>query len=1047
MSYNLGTAQGQIVVDGSGASKGFETAGAAANVFFQAVKAQMGVFDQLANRLIKIGLTGTAGLTGATTAAAKFEQALSAVQAVSGATEAEMKSISAAALRIGADTSFTATEAASAMEELVKAGVSVKDTLNGAADAAVALAAAGGISLPQAAEIAANAMNNFKLTGENMPYVADLIAGAANASAISVGEFGSSLSQAGAVAAISGLRLDDLAVAIAQMGNAGIKGSDAGTSLKTMLMNLQPTTDKQKEKFEQLGLTVDGASNAFFDAQGNIKSMVEIQGILAEATSGMTRQQKLASLEIMFGSDAIRAAAILADQGAAGYNEMAASMKKVGAADVAATRLDNLAGSIEAMKGSFESAAIAIGTPFLGVIRAVVDAITFAVNIFNRLPAPIKDVIAVTFAFATSMSLLTGILIKVGPALAFMIGKFYMLRTMKQIFSIFQAGWVAMRAGQGVMAGLSIGMNTLSASGTLLGNKVNFLRKMFIAFRTATLGLRASMALAGAAVAIAAGAYIAFAQAQADAEARVQDLTSAIELDTGAIAGNTRATVYNTLVKEGAIDAAKRLGVSSGDVLAAALGEEAAQKRVAAITDQTTDKINALTVGLDATSAAMVLQGNDAMNLVNDTNLLNGIIGRTNGEVQASVAAFKEREAALGNNADVTSQLGDASEDAADKVDKLTAAMFRNADAAIRLSDTKIRAEAAIDDFAAAIKRSNGSVNENTEKGRAARSAANELSGALKLQVAELLKTDSSGVKAAAAMKRARDSFIASATAAGMSAPKAKALARELGLIPGKISTQFKAPGAAVTKGQAADIKAAVKAIPGLKNVRILAQGARKSKQEVDDFMNSFEGIPPEKVAAIRTAYEMGGVEAAKIALESMKDKGVTITVGSKTQGARDAKKAIDSVNSKTVTITVKTASIGSSGMRPMKRAKGGPVKKKNPYWVGERGPELMFPEDDGTILNSRSSMAMVAGMNRIGTNIAEMSPMMIRAMESANTTMNTLLAGAKTSIPSAHTSQPVMPGNRSVEITQHIYNPVAETSSETAVQKSTRLSALGVFG
>lgn len=89
----------------------------------------------------------------------------------------------------------------------------------------------------------------------------------------------------------------------------------------------------------------------------------------------------------------------------------------------------------------------------------------------------------------------------------------------------------------------------------------------------------------------------------------------------------------------------------------------------------------------------------------------------------------------------------------------------------------------------------------------------------------------------------------------------------------------------------------------------------------------------------------------------------------------------------------------------------------------------------------------MVAGMNRIGTNIAEMSPMMIRAMESANTTMNTLLAGAKTSIPSAHTSQPVMPGNRSVEITQHIYNPVAETSSETAVQKSTRLSALGVFG
>src|SRR5678816_4657152 len=101
--------------------------------------------------------------------------------------------------------------------ELIKAGISVEDTLNGAADATVALAAAGEIDLPQAATISANAMNAFGLAAKDLPHVADLIAGAANASAIDVGEFGQSLQQAGATAHLSGLSCDDLSCAIAAM--------------------------------------------------------------------------------------------------------------------------------------------------------------------------------------------------------------------------------------------------------------------------------------------------------------------------------------------------------------------------------------------------------------------------------------------------------------------------------------------------------------------------------------------------------------------------------------------------------------------------------------------------------------------------------------------------------------------------------------------------------------------------------------------------------------------------------------------------------------
>ncbi len=512
MSYNLGTAEGRIIIDGSGAQKGFAVASAAAEAFFGVIQSKLDSVERLGENLIKIGASGTVGIGAAVKVAASFEQGLSNIRAVSGATAQEMDGIRKTALRLGKDTVFSATEAASAMEALIKAGVSTQDVMTGAADATVNLAAAGGVDLTEAAEIAANALNNFNLEGKDMAQVSDLIAGAANASAIDVHDFGFSLSQAGAVANLAGLEFKDLAVAIAEMGQAGIKGSDAGTSIKTFLTNLIPTMDKQKELFRELGLlTVNqqkamqflaskgikptdtsmrglsdamekyvdesgGAAvgtatnakqaqelaqkmgimqNAFFDANGEVKSMAEIQEVLKNATKGMTREQKLATLETLFGSDAIRAAAVFADQGAKGYNDMAAAMGKVGAADVAATRLDNLNGSIEQLKGSFETMMIIIGEVFLPLVRKMVDAITSAINIFNNLPEPVQKGIAVMLGMGTAMSLLTGILIKMLFVLTPMLAKFLGLTALKQIFSIFTVGFKALRGGQGVMLALA----------------------------------------------------------------------------------------------------------------------------------------------------------------------------------------------------------------------------------------------------------------------------------------------------------------------------------------------------------------------------------------------------------------------------------------------------------------------------------------------------------------------------------------------------------------------------------------------------------------
>lgn len=326
------------------------------------------------------GVAIAAGLGAAVSSAAGFEERLSAIGAVSGATGAEMSQFSALALQLGKDTAFSASEAASGIEELVKGGVSIQDVLGGGAKSALDLAAAGGVGLADAAKIAATALGQFSLKGNDLTNVADKIAGAANASRIGVSDFAQSMAAGGAVAAQVGVSFDDFAVAIAEMGRAGIQGSDAGTSLKTMLLNLSPSTDKAAGVMRELGIiTADGA-NKFFDAQGNVRSFAQVQQVLADATENLTAEQKTNALQTIFGTDAIRAALVASKNGAAGFNELADAMSKVTASDVGAKRLDNLKGSIEQLKGSLETAAITAGIAFTPAIRKLVDLTTATIN-------------------------------------------------------------------------------------------------------------------------------------------------------------------------------------------------------------------------------------------------------------------------------------------------------------------------------------------------------------------------------------------------------------------------------------------------------------------------------------------------------------------------------------------------------------------------------------------------------------------------------------------------------------------------------------------
>lgn len=302
---------------------------------------------------------------GAITKSADFEARMSSIKAVTGSSAETMKQFHDAAVKAGADTAFSATEAADAIEELAKAGVSTKDILDGGLTGALNLATAGELDLKEAAEIASTALNAFKKDNLSVVDAANQLAGAANASATDVHELKYGLSAVAPVASGLGLSFRDTTNALAVFAQNGLKGSDAGTSLKTMLMNLQPQTKAQTNMMRELGIiTADGA-NQFFTAEGKVKSFAEISQVLKSSLSGLTEQQQQQALKTMFGTDAVRAATIAMNEGADGANKMQAEISKVTAAQVAAEKLNNLKGAVEGLSGSFETLIALLGAIFL----------------------------------------------------------------------------------------------------------------------------------------------------------------------------------------------------------------------------------------------------------------------------------------------------------------------------------------------------------------------------------------------------------------------------------------------------------------------------------------------------------------------------------------------------------------------------------------------------------------------------------------------------------------------------------------------------------
>ena len=359
----------------------------------------------LGEGITDLGRSMTLGLTvpivaaggAATSVAANFDDAMSQVQGALGGASADMDGLRDLALQLGADTVFSATESAQAMVELAKGGLTEAQIKGGALAASMDLAAAGQLNLADAAATTVQMMGSFGLGAGDATRIANALAGAANASSADVSDLTQAMSQCSAQASLAGWSLEDTAAALALFADHGVKGSDAGTSLKTMLQRLAAPTDQAAEAIAAYGLNIR-------DSNGKMKDISGIADELTGKLGGLSDAERDAALQTIFGSDASRAAAILMQSGSEGLAKYIAATNDATAAETMANaQKGELSWALENMGGAVESASVAFGTALAPAITAVAGVIGNVAEAFASLPAGVQTGIAVVLALVAAL--------------------------------------------------------------------------------------------------------------------------------------------------------------------------------------------------------------------------------------------------------------------------------------------------------------------------------------------------------------------------------------------------------------------------------------------------------------------------------------------------------------------------------------------------------------------------------------------------------------------------------------------------------------------
>lgn len=388
---DLGTIAAKMILDTSNFTSQLNLAQSQA----QRAALEMNRSFQVGQAMTSLGKALTLGVTapilGIAAAAVKvgneFEAQMSRVQAISGATGSELKALNQQAIQLGADTMFSAKEAAQGMENLASAGFNVNEIM-GAMPGTLDLAAVSGGDVAASADAMATSLRAFGLEATQAGHVADVFARAAADTNAEASDMAEAMKYVAPVAHAMGISLEETAASIGIMSDAGIKGSQAGTTLRGALSRLANPTKAMKASMDELGVS-------FYDAQGKMLPLKDQIAQLKKATAGLTDEERNRHLVTLYGQQSLSGMLALMEAGPEKIDALTNSLKNAdgSAKQMAETMQQNLKSKIEQMKGAFESAGIIIQQILAPALGKIVDAITKVVQAFVKAPPGIQKMI------------------------------------------------------------------------------------------------------------------------------------------------------------------------------------------------------------------------------------------------------------------------------------------------------------------------------------------------------------------------------------------------------------------------------------------------------------------------------------------------------------------------------------------------------------------------------------------------------------------------------------------------------------------------------
>ena len=733
------------------------------------------------------GVAATALGVAAIKMAADFDASMSTVQANTGASADEMAQLRQAAIDAGADTIYSATESADAINELGKAGLSTSDILSGGLSGALNLAASDGMEVGQAAEYMSSAMAQFNLTGADATHIADLLAAGAGEALGNVSDFGEALNNVGSTANKFGLSIDTTVGTLAAFAHQGIIGAEAGTQLRSVLLALTNQTEKQRKATEEYGITL-------YDAQGNFVGMSSLAGQLKEKLGGLTQEQRNSAMATMFGSYAIQGANVLYAEGASGIDEWTKKVSQSGyAADLAAKKNDNLKGDLEKLSGSFKSLMLSLGEGGQGPLRSLVQTLDTLVDGFASLPAPVQQSIVL-------MAALVGGSVAVHKAMGPLNSSSSQLA--QTLGLIADPGQRLIGLGSGIASAFQTWGATFGSAESQIntfGTTISRSQGVMAGFKSIGSGLFAALGGPwGIALTVAGALLVGFAQSAQDAKANIKEFSSAIDQSGNAV---------ETLIKK--IASGEDKTWDFGDKFATGLGSLGEALDKAGIEYSTFAK------AVNGSKEAQKLFNEQMKNAENNMSIMqtdsirdsyNKLsdqvskakeqVSKTNTEVAKAKDSGDTAAEGTNNYADSTDNATTGTKDLSDAIDDLVKGF-------LNLPGVQLSADQAVTQFNQGILDLNESIAKNgrvlDDNGNAlagyesqaydSQSALQGLASTAQSTAQKIIEEGQAHDNAAAAtqqagdiLERARQAYIDNATAAGMSADAAAAQADRYGL-------------------------------------------------------------------------------------------------------------------------------------------------------------------------------------------------------------------------------------------------------------------------